>query len=465
MNGKRSPLAKSSSSGFTLIELAIAVVIGSFMIVAGIALYRTWWAQSQLTANQARMSAIQQALANYMSQHNRLPCPSSYIAAPGVAIFGREISYPATTGCTAAPADGVNTFSATGRSGNKIRIGAVPVRDLGLPDSDRTDVYGYLFTYAVTEALTPAPCPTCSPVVPPLDTSLASIEVVDQKGNDVLPAAIPPQTGAGTAMYVLVDHGKDGKGAYYNGVATTAKACGSTAGLDNDNCNHYASGFFRTASFSQVKGPTTWFDDTVVYGTGLANTNTASACTTRYSDTATPGSPAYGTSWGHYYNGSDNGFFVGGGFIFFYAFIFYDVFNIYSQPVNYTGQGPIVDAYCPDASYNVVAGGCTQTRGIPTKAANGSVTDPYGLDINISASGSAAAPVPILPGGVNAMISIPLVNVNYSQIALPPYSHPAIPNAGLQGWECNGSSSGNQFNPGVSMHTQAYAVCCPSNGG
>jgi len=480
MTGKKSPSPKSSSSGFTLVELAVVISMAALMIIAGLKLYKTWAAYEQLADNQARMAVIQQALGNYMTQHNRLPCPASYIAPSTAANYAREITYPATTGCGSSTGstpynyttNGPDVFQGTAPAlrvdgtvvldGN-IEIGSVPVRDLGLPDSYRADVYGYLFTYAVTRAAT-TPSPS---------SAIGIIEVVDGKGTDATPVPLSPQTGVGTALYVIVEHGQDGKGAYYNGsTAGPAKPCASAPGLDTDNCNLYASKFFRYAQYSKAPGATSWFDDLVVFGTTSVNPN-AAACMTVYSSATNPAFSSVGTSEGHYYSGAVTGTLDGWGFWIGYVYGFYDQINswIHLSPPNifgaitYTGQGPMVGAYCP-AGFNAMGGGCNQTY-------NGAT---YGGDILQYAGtgqvGTMEFPAIygpeflLIPGGYDASLA-------YSQITLPPFSHPAMPVSGLQGWECNGSSAASAFHidlippyihPATGMQTQAYAVCCTGGG-
>jgi len=280
MTRKKSHMAKSSSRGFTLIEIAVVIAISSIMLVSAINLLNMWMRQSALTTSQQRLSTIQEALANYETQYHRLPCPSSFIAKTSDAAFGREVS----VSCVGPNnPNGGDTYSATGRTGtngpndplgiNKVTapaviIGALPVRDLGLPDSYRTNPSGYMYSYAITE----------SEATAPMNGFAGAIDVVDSLGNTVLPLA--SDTSSGTATYVVVDHGKDGKGAFVANSTTTAVgtppaiACGTDAGgLDALNCSYVAGAAvpiqFRNAPFSAKPG-TSWFDDAIVYNTSLS---------------------------------------------------------------------------------------------------------------------------------------------------------------------------------------------------
>jgi len=453
MTRKKSPVAKYFSSGFTTVETAIVVSIGALMLVTGIGLARTWTAQSTQTANQQRLNAIQQALTNYESPqtHNRLPCPASFTAATTSTTFGRE-----STSCTGPLVAG--TYAATGRTApavadSAVIIGALPVRDLGLPDSYIADTYGHMYTYAVTHSETST--------TTPLNALAGVIDVGDGSGNSILPYASDGVT-PGTALYVVVDHGSDGKGAYLENSAAPAISCGTAAkGLDFYNCNYtlstLASIQFRSAPFSLQPGPN-WFDDMLVpYGIAT-NTNTPTPTTPQTCTVITMNnSAAAGVNTGHYQTGTDIG---GGAVVGFLVVNYFDFGNAINSIVidptaDYVdSNSPTADAYCPDATYHVVSGGCTQTPVAPAlNPATGSVASPFGGDIVVD---KLQFDVNTIVGNLYNNSSFGGVIQGFSyQAVLPPLSHPTLqPGTGIQGWECNGSAANG-------MQTQAYAVCCP----
>lgn len=459
MTRAKNPRAKSSSGGFTLVELTLVLAISSFLLMGVIALAKSWMGQAALTANQQRLTAIQQAIANYETQHNRLPCPASFTEATNSTSFGRE-----STSCTGALAAG--TYMATGRvaggigapgtvpmppiTNNTVIIGALPVRDLGLADYYAADTYNHMYSYAVTESETST---TTS-----LNNLAGVIDVGDAAGNSILPLA-PDGITKGTALYVVVDHGKDGKGAHLeNGAAAPATSCGTALnGLDFYNCNYtetvLASIQFRTALYNNKPGSSLWFDDMIIYDTGRSNTNTSSvpqSCTVITATNSTFNSP--GANTGHFQSGVDAGPFAGAGAIAFGIFGFVNWFTIYIDPSSdFTHyKAPTADAYCPNATYHVVTGGCTQTIGPGALSANGSVTAPFGGDVAIDALRFNYGTI---SGAAYHNTNVGIQGYNF-QYMLPPQSHPAKLNAaGKQGWECNGSSASG-------MYTQAYAVCC-----
>jgi type II secretory pathway pseudopilin PulG len=404
MNDLGNRITKSSSPGFSLLEISVVLLLCSLLVVSGVNLIKAWMDQNTLAVNQQRLNAIQQALTSYQSQKKSLPTPAGYKDPQGTNCFGR------ITPCPGGVAGG--TFPVA-----PIIIGAVPIRDLGLPDSYISNPYGYRYTYAVATLAT----------TPPMNSTLASVINI----KDAMTGAIS------NATYVVVDHGKDGKGTY------TTEGVGPTAcagfGLDVPNCNHYASGYFQTAPFSNnILLLLSWFDDTV---RSTPSQTANKACTVVYS-AAAPG----GTSTGYGQWGYDVGVGIGFGpctlIACFPIFAFTDTFTYGAS----NSPSPIISptattAYCSNPSYNVVTGGCTQTLGPPPAIT--ATAGPNGNTYSSSIPNTVLFGADINPAG------------SQIQPVMPPLSHPAMHNAaGTQGWQCNGSSANN-------IYTQAYAVCCP----
>src|SRR5690606_31304199 len=128
----------------------------------------------------------------------------------------------------------------TWRSGG-VRIGAVPTRALGLPDSAAADKFGSRIVYAVTEALTDAGN---------FGSSNGAITVRDMSDTNILT----------DAAYFLASPGRDRKGAYIHNTAAIPRSCGSTANLDTLNCT-LTSAVFRDAPFNNGEVANRFFDD------------------------------------------------------------------------------------------------------------------------------------------------------------------------------------------------------------
>lgn len=395
MSGTINSWAKSSSRGFTLIEVSALLVVCSLLLVAGISLIKTWMDKNTLAINQQRLVSIRQAIANYEALNGELPCPARYTDAQSSAQFGREWVKANPRKIPNNCRQNSGTFSGAPVSPTLV-IGAVPVRDLGLPDSYIADTYGYRFTYATTQAGATAP----------MDPSLTNtIKVTNYN-------APPIPTTTSMVTYVVVDHGPTGKGTYtIDGKASTG--CPATAStFDSYNCNKYASGYFETAPFNNYPlAGASWFDDSVIASTPPAGSQSC---------IVTSASSAPGNSGGTSYFGYDSGFGSGFGICWIVGCFSWGGYSdeLYFGELQNPGwntSSPPADARCTPNYPNVVTGGCTQTSG----------GSPYGGDIS---GGSGIQPI---------MLSS---------------SHPIF-SAGTQGWECNGSSASG-------IQTTAYALCC-----
>jgi len=466
---------KSSSGGFTLLETAIIISISSILLTMTMSLVKVELSQLTITKNQQRLTTIQQAINNFKTLNNRLPCPASYAAvAGGTPAFGREDT-------TSVPC--IGTYNKPGRDGpidaagvstpvaQTIIFGALPVRDLGLPDSYIADNYGYMYTYGVTQSETTAP----------MNGFAGGINVVDNSNaamNSVLP--LDPKGNVGTATYAVVDHGKDGKGAYYfNGITKgglLANTCSSAAGYDQLNCSFEAGApaplapfAFSAAPYSNLVG-TSHYDDLIVYGTSFGGST--KICQTVYNAPIT----AVGTSVGHYQKGLAYGWadayslntvnYYGN----FGVALFYgdapipantDIFGIHGSPyeAGFNTVSPVAQALCP-AGAHIVTGGCSQTNGIPNlPSGTSNFTNIYTADYWTASEpwsshsgllGDDTTPGPLPCGG---FLQNPCNFVNAQQLIMPPLSHPVYTSPATQGWECDGSSASG-------IYTQAYAICC-----
>ena len=201
-------------------------------------------------------SKIDQALANFVAQNKRLPCPANGTIASGVLNAGVETLVVATGLCN--PADQHN--------------GVVPWVTLGISESDAADPWNGRITYRVQPALAsnllklmdmswcdPAGTPTvvfglalaCTPAcvgatcTNPLSFLYSKgLRVQDGAGdwlNQPAPAWLgapaPPPPNSSGAAYVLISHGPTGAGAYNKAGIVQA---GSTPAGSNETPNFAA---------------------------------------------------------------------------------------------------------------------------------------------------------------------------------------------------------------------------------
>ncbi|MFZ6758776.1 hypothetical protein ACO0K9_16345 [Undibacterium sp. Ji50W] len=213
------------------------MVFVCIVMIAAIGIFAKWTLQqterqlSNQTAVNATLKKIDIALANFVAQNKRLPCPADGSIASGLPNAGIESPYPAAALC--APATQAK--------------GVVPWVTLGISESEATDPWNGRITYRVQAALAnsvtklmnmswcdPAGTTTgasglalactaaCSGTacMHPLNFLYSKgLQVQDGLGgwlNQPAPpwAAVPPPPNSSGAAYVLISHGPTGAGAY-----------------------------------------------------------------------------------------------------------------------------------------------------------------------------------------------------------------------------------------------------------
>jgi prepilin-type N-terminal cleavage/methylation domain-containing protein len=233
-----------NQKGFTLIELAIVMMIAGVLLTLLGGAITSFFKQTRISQTETRIATIETAIDNFLSLNNRLPCPASPTAAPGAAAFNVEVT---TTNCNSA-ATISGAVSVPGRSASRVRIGTVPVRSLNLPDETALDGWGNRFTYAVTQVLATNGL---------YDNTLGSIAITDSVNSLAQQVINPPNT----AHYVLLSHGPTAMGARSQS-GVLVEACGGTS-LDETNCDG-TSIFTRTILNSDTQG-TNFYDDILVF--------------------------------------------------------------------------------------------------------------------------------------------------------------------------------------------------------
>lgn len=234
-NGKA--YSQNNHRGFGLLETCIAVMLFGLIFASFTVQKQVTARQEKLDYTQERLSKIEDAIGLYIHRHGHLPCPAPLNVARDTAAYG----LPVATDCVAG---GAGTIQINGRANMKVRIGAIPARVLNLTDDYMMDGWGNLFTFAVTSLMASSSAG--------YEANEGAISVVDQTNTTVI-------SPAGTAMYAIVGHGGNGKGAYSAGGGGVISIC-STGTLDFENCNGTAT--FRSAPFSE-SGGAAHFDDYV----------------------------------------------------------------------------------------------------------------------------------------------------------------------------------------------------------
>ena len=198
-------------------ELAVVMIITGIMFSLFVTALLSYMKRSEIQKTLSRIEVVQEALERYVDVNGNYPCAASRTLGPENTNFGRAIaSGPPGARCNNAAAAG----SGTSRNGG-VRIGAVPVRDLNLPDEFIGDAWGRKFTYAVTEDL-------ATPGSYVADGG--RIIIRDTAGNSIV---FPDDS----AHYIIISHGVSGDGSFPITASNNPSVpCG--AALDSENCNN-----------------------------------------------------------------------------------------------------------------------------------------------------------------------------------------------------------------------------------
>lgn len=214
-NGGIKIMKNKSSSGFSLLEVSIMLIIlgviatGAFSFIA-IEIRK----QSIVTTNK-KLDVIEDALLTYLAVNGRLPCPASPWQISSNTTFAEESRVDSdTTACE-------STASTSIMNNGEHYLGAVPVRTLGISEEYMFDAWGNRISYAVQRAFVN-------------DTSTNSLCIPDGKdaanNSNIQYLCFKGQSQAGTTLqisdasgnllsnpvYVLISHGENGNGAFLN---------------------------------------------------------------------------------------------------------------------------------------------------------------------------------------------------------------------------------------------------------
>lgn len=176
---------RNIDQGFTIAEMAVVVLLISIALSMGIGVISAQVNSSAITITQKRQAAIKDALAAYLQQNRRLPCPDLNFAAPdGLGDNNRTVPGNIATTCGA-------TF------------GLLPYIELGMSRDMAVDGWNNFFSYQVAVA------PTNWTVTAGFSTqNTGNITINDRTPGGVI---VPVMT---NAVAAIVSHGPNGRGGY-----------------------------------------------------------------------------------------------------------------------------------------------------------------------------------------------------------------------------------------------------------
>ncbi|MDD3883795.1 MAG: prepilin-type N-terminal cleavage/methylation domain-containing protein [Gallionella sp.] len=230
------PIKRHDTRGFTLIEMAIVLLITGLLLGGLLIPFGTRIAQQQRQDTQARLDAAQEALLGHVLATGRFPCPADPTLASTTAGAGLARMPPCT--------------------GN-LSSGALPWATLGLRE---TDAWGNRLSYRVSsdfaDAIDSNTLGGCSPNPAPLHASFAlcstaTLDILAASGGTTIAIDVPA---------IIISHGANGAGAY------TPQGTQNFAGNNGDEQENSDNG----ADLSYVDHlPTPDYDDQLVWVSNL----------------------------------------------------------------------------------------------------------------------------------------------------------------------------------------------------
>lgn len=277
---------QSSIGAFTLLEMAIVILILGIIGIGAITTFNSSNEKRQYTDTQYKINKIQNALISFFAANGRLPCPAGPTQPRATQNFGVGITSTSTQGPRTCSASGILSSDVSGGVGiDMLYYGAVPVRDLGLGDDDSFDAFGNRIGYVVQRAFINSTSTNnfCLPGFKARDVNndVRYMCYVAQSSGSVNPnnldINILPYFGSTTyssrnAVYILISHGANGYGAFHqdangSGYSYDRNPCppaSNTAEIQNLDCS--AAGVYTSINVNYISAPRNqYFDDLVVY--------------------------------------------------------------------------------------------------------------------------------------------------------------------------------------------------------
>ncbi len=186
MNRRKKVNRKSGRTGFTLVEMAVAMTILAIAAAGGLAAINRSKESDNIRITRERMDTILKMLDRYYLKYGHLPCPANPTVVPTDPTFGRW--YGTGVGvCDNLLLHSANTY-----------MGAVPTGPLGLEPDYLLDGWKRMIGYAVDQSMTNT-------------GGTAHIAIQNGAGASVI---LKPDATPDLAAVAIVSYGKNGWGAY-----------------------------------------------------------------------------------------------------------------------------------------------------------------------------------------------------------------------------------------------------------
>lgn len=231
---------KSRQYGFTLIEIAIGMLIIGVIITPVVILYNINFKQGQFIRTQDSFREIEDALIDYVEVHEKYPMPSRLIDSEGIDGYGKSVSATALPPICPDMSIGVcvtdSLSTGTPLAQGDVVIGWVPFADLNLEEKYAYDAWGSKLYYAVSvnQAVDDSVDP--SYVFDRLGSGGVRLQAIDST-NTIIELAGPMNYTNFQA--ILISAGPNRKGAYNeNGIIVETCVEITNPEAEDENCDH-----------------------------------------------------------------------------------------------------------------------------------------------------------------------------------------------------------------------------------
>lgn len=279
--------SRQGESGFSLIELAIIMVIVGLLVASSLSTFDAYQKRTALNSTLEKRNNIEIALGRFVAENGRLPCPANPALAITEAASGIEncrpqnLAYPTLSAvscighCRIEGArhgfTGENGVpEVPGTQGDRILRGVVPYKTLGLALWEAYDGWGTMMTYAVTEVLASSylvtnvnPPPWGKILMQREKYGAIDLAVWDNVTETDISAPNPEAPGkiSKSWAFVLLSHGPDTRGGWTVNGAQAVPCTGQ--GRDLVNCDAQSKVFIEPSYIVNVKGDR-FYDDAML---------------------------------------------------------------------------------------------------------------------------------------------------------------------------------------------------------
>ena len=147
----------TSQSGFTLVEMAISIMIIGLILGAGAGLYSQYITQKAIDTTSANIVSATNQLEEFQARWGRLPCPAPLNVARTDATYGTENCAAVAAGagtCVGGICVERSVRTDAGLTGDErlVLVGAIPFRTIQVEEDKTFDGYNDRMVYAVSYA-------------------------------------------------------------------------------------------------------------------------------------------------------------------------------------------------------------------------------------------------------------------------------------------------------------------------